>query len=432
MKARMPGEYPRGMVTSRSIVRIAALSLLYILLIACAGYFLLAHNERFLWSILCGLLLAVVLQTWIWPSRVFVPHMLENGDIAIERIRNHASGEKSDTIDLTSLVAVEVLRRATVLPDWPKFEITAGAIRLFFDSRNRPYLWDLTFVFHARVLPSKAELSIFKAWEDLSRRLTEAADANLAERWSRLNAVGRLHLLILLSECACLRRSPSTLRMLLASFVQLPDLISYASRVLKQAFSTFRRWVLFLVLAILSLRALWVILANPSVHDVGNNSFDYWSGVLLPLVLAAPLVLCFLVAIINQFKPLSEQYEILERGIASRLMRVVQAEELDPILKFTEDKLDRLRAILDRLSVITVLVGLLPYLQPQSHDKPQYYAFFAGLVVVILQTYRAVQSNILRVTKTACLFAQSILRDNTEKDWFWHYRRISRDQIHEV
>jgi hypothetical protein len=135
---------------------------------------------------------------------------------------------------------------------------------------------------------------------------------------------------------------------------------------------------------------------------------------------------------INQFKPLSEQYEILESRIASRLMRIVQAEELDPILKLTEDKLDRLKATFDRLSVITVLVGLLLYLQPESHDKPQYFAFFAGLVVIILQTYRAVQSNILRVTKTACLIAQSILRDNTEKDWFWHYRRISRDQIHEV
>lgn len=374
----------------------------------------------------------LILQTWIWPWGVFVPHILENGDIAIERIRNQASKEKSEAIDLTSLVAVQVLRKATVVPNWPKFEITAGAIRLFFDSRNRPYLWDLTFVFPARVLPSKAELSIFKDWEELSSRLMEAADANLAERWSRLNAVGQLHLLILLAECACLRRSPSKLTMLLASFVQLPDLLSGASRVLKQAFSTFRRWGWFFVLSILALCTLGVILENLNVHGVDNNSFGSWSGVVLPLVLAAPLVLCFLVAIINQFEPLSEQYEFLEKGIALRLRKIVQAEELDPILKLSEDKLERLRTVLDRLSVITVLVGLLPYLQPQSHDKPQYYAFFACLVAVVLQTYRAVQSTILRVTKTACLIAQSILRDNTEKDWFWHYRRIPRDQIHEV
>jgi hypothetical protein len=205
------------------------------------------------------------------------------------------------------------------------------------------------------------------------------------------------------------RHAPNKLRMLQSSFGIFRSLATRIWEMSKQVYRTLSISMPFVGIGIFAL----IMPAAAITRFFGGDGLVSFVGSMGGWLIFGGYLMAILfgisLAIVNWYKLPSQENTTDETHLAARLVRVARAEQLSPILKLVDDKLDRVKAILDRVTLITAAAGLLSLLHLDSHGSQQYVAFAAGCVVILVQIYRATQTRILRMAKTVCLMAQCVL-----------------------
>jgi hypothetical protein len=114
-------------------------------------------------------------------------------------------------------------------------------------------------------------------------------------------------------------------------------------------------------------------------------------------------------AIVQWFRPLSLDEHTEEDSLARLLVGIGAKGEFEAIIELADDGLDRIKSVLDRMTLITATAGLLPTLLSRNHSLANYITLGAGTIVIVTQLYRFTQTRMLRLAKTACLIAQNAL-----------------------
>jgi len=221
-------------------------------------------------------------------------------------------------------------------------------------------------------------------------------------RWKRLSPYARYKSLIHQSEIAFLQAPVTAAQMCRASLRAVTDLVGGGTHVLIWAIG----WFVATAVLVAGIRAVLPYLGLE--HWVSHQEIEPW---VLLMFAAGPLA-GILVGSVRFFQPMSERVhrDTVREALAEQLVRAkVSKEDLEPILKFAKDDLDGIQAALTRYTIIAALAGACTPLLNQSLESWVSAAMLLviALIFVLIQLYFNAQMQVLRLTSTVCLIAQS-------------------------
>jgi hypothetical protein len=384
------------------------------------GVLFLPRGDAAAWLGL-GLIAAIfglryVVGRWVWkPMTVRVIHRLDGCRLLVRRVyqRGASSSIEEKQYELRDLVAIRVLEEASETPGPGQgiLILRPKRLRLLLqsDTESAPRQLDLGRPFLKATEKTREKLlSELKSWHDVCASIEWILrEQALPGRWSKLNAYGRYRLVLQLAEFSALGGAPSTRRMLRASFQGILGAIGRGLGALLRGYVWWFHVILWLVIAVAVGMFMTSILGWRGMVE------EWLDGIPAGVKIAAIFLAFFVGAayeIVEWFRPLSLDGDGERSAIAASLIKAAQQKrEFDPILKLVDDAIDRVKSVLDRLTVLTVMGGLLPKIMPGVQPAvADGIAVGAGIIAVVMQLYLFTQSRILRIAKSACLIAQSV------------------------
>ena len=364
--------------------------------------------------------LVCVFALRVLPPAVLVHYELRQGNLLISRRYERGPAKpKQEEYDLRNLVAIRVIREQEKPDSNDTVLRIPRSLGLLLQGSREP----VSRFVNISIDPIKVSASTEKKarydlahWRKLCEGLESAAQSALASRWSRLHDYGRYCLIVQLAEFSILRGAPSSWRMLRASFQGIWDAIRRCREAILHGLIPWY-WFLFGLLCFLALAyGISKASGNGQWYDQLKQWFDQLEQSFDKLPSGLQFVLLFgtfffgaATAIVQWFRPLSLDEQTEEESLATLLVGIGSKGEFDAILKLADDRLDRIKSVLDRATLITATAGLLPTLLSKHHSLANYVTLGAGAIVIVTQLYRFAQTRMLRVAKTACLIAQNAL-----------------------
>jgi hypothetical protein len=260
-------------------------------------------------------------------------------------------------------------------------------------------------------------------WTTLCRQIESGHLAGVGQLWAKASPYRRYGLVLMQSEVAFLQGPSTSVQMCLATLRELFDLIWGTARVSARAMG----WLMLSYLPIM-------VVAMIFIKAIGVGSFFYDEVPPPPLseerymnpkptfylFLLVPILLNFGYAVLLLFRPLTTRVlgDEMRHGQAQRLIEAgASPADLEPVVKFIKDDLDRSSSGYNRASLIAATAAALALLFKDSFESNVVASVIsvAGFIVfALVQLYYHAQMQILRQANTACLIVQNQILPTTK------------------